>query len=58
MKIQKIRKVAKNWDARITRFKQGIIRDIQNREGNTLVFTQNKSARMIVVYGKLIAFER
>ncbi len=37
MKIQEIRKLAKNWgvDARVGRSKQDIIRDIQMKEGNT-----------------------
>ncbi len=40
MNIQEIRKTAKNWDidARVTRSKQGIIRDIQSREGNIPCF--------------------
>ena len=40
MKIQEIRKMAKNWDvdAKVTRSKQDIIRDIQGREGNTPCF--------------------
>lgn len=40
MKIQEIRKIAKNWDVdiRAVRSKQDIIRDIQTREGNDSCF--------------------
>ena len=44
MKIQEIRRIAKNWDVdtRVTRSKQDIIRDIQIREGNTPCFHTKK----------------
>lgn len=40
MKIQEIRKLAKNWDVdtKVFRSKQDIIRDIQIREGNAPCF--------------------
>ncbi|WP_041584837.1 hypothetical protein [Syntrophus aciditrophicus] len=40
MKIQEIRKIAKQWgvDARVGRSKQDIIRDIQIKEGNDPCF--------------------
>ncbi len=40
MRVQEIRKIARNWDvdARVTRSKQDIIRDIQIREGYTPCF--------------------
>ncbi len=44
MRIQEIRRIAKNWDvdARVTRSKQDMIRDIQMREGNAPCFRTKK----------------
>jgi len=44
MKIQEIRKIAKNWnvDTRVGRSKKDIIRDVQIQEGNAPCFNTKK----------------
>jgi len=47
MKIQDIRIMAKKWDvdARVTRSKQDIIRDIQTKEGNAPCFRTQEECK-------------